>query len=96
MPDSTKKGNQTSMMKSISIAAILGYYGRLLSFEERHQLLSTLHDLSMDSYLYAPKEDVFHRFDWRQPCLRTGVLTLLRLCGCAVKTYGFWQALPQV
>lgn len=46
---------------------IEGYYGRLLSFKDRHRLLSTLHDLSMDSYLYAPKEDVFHRFDWRQP-----------------------------
>ena len=46
---------------------IEGYYGRLLSFEDRHRLLGTLHDLSMDSYLYAPKEDVFHRFEWRQP-----------------------------
>ena len=46
---------------------IEGYYGRLLSFEDRHQLLGTLYDFSMDSYLYAPKEDVFHRFDWRQP-----------------------------
>ena len=45
---------------------IEGYYGRLLSFKDRHQLLDTLHDLSMDSYLYAPKEDVLHRFDWRR------------------------------
>jgi len=55
------------MNRHIHRGYIEGYYGRLLSFEERHLLLSTLHDLSMDSYLYAPKEDVFHRFDWRRP-----------------------------
>ena len=55
------------MNRHIHRGYIEGYYGRLLSFEERHQLLSTLHDLSMDSYLYAPKEDVFHRYDWRRP-----------------------------
>ena len=55
------------MNRQIHRGYIEGYYGRLLSFKDRHQLLSTLHDLSMDSYLYAPKEDVFHRFDWRRP-----------------------------
>ena len=55
------------MNRHIRRGYIEGYYGRLLSFEDRHQLLCTLNDLSMDSYLYAPKEDVFHRFDWRRP-----------------------------
>jgi len=55
------------MNRHIHRGYIEGYYGRLLSFKDRHQLLGTLHDLSMDSYLYAPKEDVFHRFDWRRP-----------------------------
>ena len=55
------------MNRQIHRGYIEGYYGRLLSFKDRHQLLGTLHDLSMDSYLYAPKEDVLHRFDWRRP-----------------------------
>ena len=55
------------MNRHIHRGYIEGYYGRLLSFKDRHQLLGTLHDLSMDTYLYAPKEDVFHRFDWRRP-----------------------------
>ena len=39
----------------------------MLSFEDRHKLLACLENLSMDSYLYAPKEDICHRFDWRRP-----------------------------
>ena len=62
---------------------IEGYYGRLLSFEERHQLLSTLHDLSMDSYLYAPKEDAFHRFDWRRPYPKDWCANFASFCGVA-------------
>jgi len=46
---------------------IEGYYGRLLSWQERSQMLETLSDLGMSTYLYAPKEDPCHRLDWRQP-----------------------------
>ena len=46
---------------------IEGYYGRLLTWDERGQLLETLAHLGMNTYLYAPKEDPCHRLDWRQP-----------------------------
>lgn len=45
---------------------IEGYYGRLLSWEDREQIIQQLHALGMNSYLYAPKEDLCHRFAWRQ------------------------------
>ena len=45
---------------------IEGYYGRLLSWEERGRILEGLERLSMNAYLYAPKEDPSHRFDWRR------------------------------
>ena len=45
---------------------IEGYYGRLLSWPERHDLLGTMHNLGMNAYLYAPKEDACHRIRWRQ------------------------------
>ena len=44
-----------------------GYYGKLLSWDERRSVLMTLHQLGLNTYYYAPKEDVFHRLDWRQP-----------------------------
>ncbi len=44
---------------------IEGYYGQLLSWEERAGLIDHLAALSFDSYLYAPKEDIYHRWQWR-------------------------------
>ena len=55
------------MLDKIHRGYIEGYYGKLLSFDGRHKLLACLEELSMDSYLYAPKEDICHRFDWRRP-----------------------------
>lgn len=44
---------------------IEGYYGRLLAWDERHRLITTLARLGMTRYLYAPKEDPCHRLHWR-------------------------------
>ena len=44
---------------------IEGYYGRLLSWDNRIRVLQKLSDNNMSHYLYAPKEDVLHRYKWR-------------------------------
>ena len=44
---------------------IEGYYGRLLTWSERRQILDQLASLGMNAYLYAPKEDSRHRVEWR-------------------------------
>lgn len=44
-----------------------GYYGRLLTFQERLGLARKLHDIGAGHYLYAPKEDLYHRREWRKP-----------------------------
>jgi len=44
-----------------------GYYGRLLDWPERHRLLETLTELGMNTWCYAPKEDMCHRYRWRDP-----------------------------
>ena len=44
-----------------------GFYGRLLGWAERARILATLQSLGMNTYYYAPKEDPWHRFDWRTP-----------------------------
>ena len=44
---------------------IEGYYGRLLDWQDRRRIVDRLADLGMTAYLYAPKEDSFHRVAWR-------------------------------
>ena len=46
---------------------IEGYYGRMLSWEERALLLGALRANSLNAYLYAPKEDPYHRQSWKVP-----------------------------
>ena len=46
---------------------IEGYYGKLLSWDERVQIVNTLSNNKMCYYFYAPKEDINHRFKWREP-----------------------------
>jgi hypothetical protein len=44
-----------------------GYYGRLLTFGERLGIARKLRDIGAGHYLYAPKEDLYHRRVWREP-----------------------------
>lgn len=45
---------------------IEGYYGRLFSWEQRRAMISHCASLSLNSYLFAPKEDYYHRVGWRE------------------------------
>ena len=45
---------------------IEGYYGRLLSWDDRKRIVDHLSNLGMTDYFYAPKDDPFHRFQWRR------------------------------
>lgn len=44
-----------------------GYYGRLLCWSERAQILRALKQYRLNCYYYAPKEDPYHRLEWRKP-----------------------------
>lgn len=44
-----------------------GYYGKLLSWSDRHELLDFLSSAGLSAYCYAPKEDPQHRLHWREP-----------------------------
>ena len=46
---------------------IEGYYGRLLDWRDRDRLIDRVVAAGMNSYFYAPKEDRYHRYYWRQP-----------------------------
>src|SRR5436190_5889444 len=44
-----------------------GFYGRPWSEAQRRQLFVWMKAWGMNSYLYAPKEDLKHRLFWREP-----------------------------
>lgn len=46
---------------------IEGFFGRPYSFEERRALFLFTGRAGLDTYIYAPKEDPFHRDRWRDP-----------------------------
>ena len=46
---------------------IEGYYGRVLTWHQRAELIAHCQHLGFDSYFYAPKSDPYHRQHWRTP-----------------------------
>lgn len=45
---------------------IEGYFGRELSWHQRYGLIDHLKSLKLNTYIYAPKEDPYHRVEWRK------------------------------
>ncbi len=44
-----------------------GFYGKPYTHEQRLELFTYLKEVRMNSYLYAPKDDLYHREKWRLP-----------------------------
>ena len=44
---------------------IEGYYGKLLSWENRKFIIKSLYKNNLNTYFYAPKEDLNHRLCWK-------------------------------
>lgn len=54
-------------MKSNFITGYIeGFYGKLLNWSDRKLIVESLYKNRMNTYLYAPKEDKYHRLYWRQ------------------------------
>lgn len=45
---------------------IEGYFGRELSWHQRFGIIDHLKKLKLNTYIYALKEDPFHRVEWRK------------------------------
>lgn len=39
----------------------------MLSWSDRHEILDEMNSLKLNTYLYGPKEDPFHRYHWQIP-----------------------------
>lgn len=44
-----------------------GFYGNQWTFEQREDLMKFSRSHNLNSYIYAPKDDIFHRNKWREP-----------------------------
>jgi hyaluronoglucosaminidase len=44
-----------------------GFYGRPHTWEDRHHIIEVLASEGLNAYVYAPKNDPFHRDRWRDP-----------------------------
>lgn len=62
-----KKKYKNSEDSKPFLGVVEGYYGQLLTFVERQNLLEHACVMGVDFYLYAPKEDPYHRSSWEKP-----------------------------
>jgi len=54
-------------MSEFLTGVIEGFYGRPWTGPQRERLLGWMQDWQMHTYLYAPKDDLYHRARWREP-----------------------------
>src|SRR5262245_13644235 len=58
----------TAMARTAPLRGVVeGYYGRPWSGEARRDVIRFLADRGMNAFVYAPKNDPFHRDRWREP-----------------------------
>ena len=70
---------------------IEGFYGKPYSFETRKNLIDTIISYKMNSYFYAPKDDVYHRDKWRELYPETEAEKLKEFIGyCNLKLVDFY------
>ncbi len=62
---------------------IEGYYGKILNWNERISILKTLKDLNLNTYFYAPKEDIYQRLQWRKPYPKDWLVKFKNFCHIA-------------
>lgn len=54
-------------MTSLFLSGVVeGFYGRPWTFAQRHKLVGWLQQFGLNTYLFAPKDDLKHRVLWRE------------------------------
>ena len=58
----------TTFAASIPLRGVVeGFYGKEWTAEERADVLGFCHSNNLNAYIYAPKDDPYHRNKWRNP-----------------------------
>lgn len=66
-PDPQRQSRQDSTPPVQQIGVIEGFYGTPWSHQDRLDMLRFMHRMGMNAYYYAPKNDPYHRDQWREP-----------------------------
>ena len=61
------------------LGVIEGFYGRPWTASQRSRLFGWMRQWQMNTYLYAPKDDLWHRARWREPYPEAELLALTAL-----------------
>ena len=74
--------------------AIEGFYGQPWGPDDRLQLFDWMAEWGLNTYLYAPKDDLHHRAAWREPYTPAELSGLQRLVeACATRAVSFVYAI---
>ena len=57
----------TTAVRTFLSGTIEGFYGKPWTFDERLELFAWMAQWGLNTYLYAPKDDLHHRAIWREP-----------------------------
>jgi len=73
---------------------IEGFYGNPWSFDERREAIDTVSKYKMNTYIYAPKNDLYHRTKWSEPYPKEELARLRELVNhCSNKYIDFYYTL---
>ena len=60
--------SSTTFANPIPLRGVIeGFYGKEWTFEERADLMNFCRQNNLNAYIYAPKDDPYHRNKWRKP-----------------------------
>ncbi len=76
--------NSISLAAPIPLRGVIeGFYGTPWQEKERQDILSFCKNKGFNAYIYAPKDDPYHRAKWREPYPHTKLLELQELINTA-------------
>ncbi|NLH88206.1 MAG: hyaluronidase, partial [Firmicutes bacterium] len=61
------RGNVSLAQSFVWKGIVEGFYGRPWTHQERLDMMAFMSEVGMNAYMYAPKDDPYHREDWRSP-----------------------------
>ena len=62
---------------------IEGFYGEQWNFSDRENLMTFCRENKLNAYIYAPKDDLYHRDKWREPYPAEKIAALKNLAATA-------------
>ena len=79
-----------TVMNEFLSGVIEGFYGPPWSQAERHELFDSMASWGLNTYFYAPKDDLKHRALWREPYTAQEAEVLTEIChACAKRNIRF-------